>query len=127
MIILRYVWAGAAVVALLGAFKAGLWYKQVQWDRERAQQTLDASKYLERGYERIAGAQAVAQAVERRTTAALQEARSARQEPILCPPTGDVRDAVLIGLSDRVRHIRAAAAGQDPGSAVAPVHAASAP
>lgn len=118
----------AGLVALAAAAGGGAWagwdYRDARAGRERAAQLADTAKALERAMEAREAARAAVAAVSARTQAALQRALDARREPIKCPPTGDVRDAVLPGLGDRLRSIEAAGAAA---AAVDPVQPASDP
>lgn len=115
--------AALGVLALAGAFAGGAWmgydYRDARVGRAEAETLRDASKQLEHAMVAREAARAAVAAVGARTEAALQRAIHATQKPIPCPPSGDVRDAVLPGLADRVRDIRAAGA-----DAVDPVPAA---
>lgn len=113
-----------AVAALAAAAAVGAWlgydYRDARAGRERASQALEVSRSLERSMERRAAADKVFADVQSAVNAALRRPR-APSEPIKCPPSGDVRDAVLPGLGDRLRAIDASANGRAPaGLAVVP-------
>jgi hypothetical protein len=86
---------GGALVALLGAFGAGVtvehWRLSSRHDREALWRSRAAVTYMERNMERAAAADATRDAALARTQAALRRARNAPQQPIQCPPGGDVR------------------------------------
>lgn len=108
-----------------GCFWLGFDYRDARAGRERAAELAATSRAMERAMERQVAAQAVADAVDRRLQLALRENRNATRPRVECPPTGDVRDAVLPGLADRLRRIDAAA-GEGAAAGVAVVPAASA-
>jgi hypothetical protein len=115
--------AGGAI-ALAMAAAGGAWvgwdFRDAQAGRERAAALADATKTLERAMEAREAARLAVAAVSASTQAALQKALNAQhqQPPIKCPPSGDVGDALLPGVADGLRSIRAAggraAAGVDP-------------
>lgn len=119
-------WAAGAVVIIAGVafvagLKLGLDHGNARRDRDLREQSVTALRYMERAAESRATAEAALQASVTRTQAALQRARSAKQEPITCPPSGDIRDALLPGLAERLRDIRGASGGDGAASGVAPV------
>lgn len=121
--------AGAASLALaagLAGYSHGGQIVQGRWDAERGQQAREVSARLERAMERQVAAQAVADAVDRRLRLALRENRDAPRPRVECPPTGDVRDAVLPGLAERLRRIDAAGTDEGGAPVVEPVPAGAA-
>ena len=111
----------AIAAASLGGIRAGAWYVGAQWDKERLQQSRAAVVYMERQHERQASAEAAQRATLTRLQAALQKARHEPIPPVQCPPSGDVLDADLPGLSLRLRIIRDSSTADDSTAGVAGV------
>ena len=109
--------AALAVIAASGSaayagYVFGATLVRKEWSEQRVALLRDHAKRLDQLMTKQAKAQRDADAVHARLTNALRSARNAPMPKITCPSTGDIRDAVVPGLADRLRDIDSAAASR---------------
>lgn len=109
--------AALAVIASAGSaayagYVFGATSVRKEWSEQRVALLRDHAKRLDALMTKQAKAQREADAVQARLTNALRSARNAPTPKIQCPATGDIRDAVVPGLADRLRDIDSAAASR---------------
>lgn len=104
------------------AFAAGYALRDTMADADELERQKERTEFLARNMVNRQLAEQALSAVEDKSRTALEKALNAPRKPIPCPVDGDVRDVLLPGLGQRLRHIRES--GSDASPILAPVPAA---